>query len=281
MFSRSPRSREIFRPACRRGSAVRTSRRARGRFSKNCAPCFCEELAARRRSGRDVDSVRALRGGVRNAQPALRVAGGESASARAGDQNIRRQPTRDRSPHSPPATARRRHAPGMLDRSVSVERHLAALRASGATAAQLDPVRAYRQLQSLRILVRDVLGLIDLAALHREHSALAEACLIFVHGLIAQETDLTIIALGKIWRARSELRRGSRRALRGREHARGAGNSGRDGKRHRGRLDRHARRAPAAGWREGSAHLLAGDLRRLLRKSRAALGNRRRSRGRA
>lgn len=88
-------------------------------------------------------------------------------------------------------------APGVLDRSVSVERHLAALRATSATAAQLDPVRAYRQLQSLRILVRDALGLIDLSALHREQSALAEACLIFVHSLIAQETDLTIIALGK------------------------------------------------------------------------------------
>ena len=87
--------------------------------------------------------------------------------------------------------------PGVLDRSISVERHLAALRASGATATQLDPIRAYRQLQSLRILVRDVLGLIDLPALHREHSALAEACLIFVHGLLAAETDLTIIGLGK------------------------------------------------------------------------------------
>ncbi|MEP6809025.1 MAG: hypothetical protein ABI992_02185 [Chthoniobacterales bacterium] len=88
-------------------------------------------------------------------------------------------------------------APGVLDRSVSVERHLAALRACGATAAQLDPVRAYRQMQSLRILVRDALGLIDLSALHREHSALAEACLIFVHSLLAPEDDLTIIGLGK------------------------------------------------------------------------------------
>ena len=87
--------------------------------------------------------------------------------------------------------------PGVLDRSVSVERHLAALRASGATAGQLDPVRAYRQLQSLRILVRDVLGLVDLSAVQREHSALAEACLIFAHTLLAQETDLTIIGLGK------------------------------------------------------------------------------------
>ncbi|MEO5720357.1 MAG: bifunctional [glutamate--ammonia ligase]-adenylyl-L-tyrosine phosphorylase/[glutamate--ammonia-ligase] adenylyltransferase, partial [Chthoniobacterales bacterium] len=87
--------------------------------------------------------------------------------------------------------------PEVLDRSVSVERHLAALRVTDASATRLDPVRAYRQLQSLRILVRDVLGLIDLPALHREHSALAEACLIFVHGVIAQESDLTIIGLGK------------------------------------------------------------------------------------
>ncbi len=86
---------------------------------------------------------------------------------------------------------------GVLDRSVSVERHLAALRLSGATAEKLDPIRAYRQMQSLRILLRDVLGVIDLATLQREHSALAEACLIFVHGLLAPAGDLTIIGLGK------------------------------------------------------------------------------------
>ncbi|MDQ6766069.1 MAG: bifunctional [glutamate--ammonia ligase]-adenylyl-L-tyrosine phosphorylase/[glutamate--ammonia-ligase] adenylyltransferase [Verrucomicrobiota bacterium] len=87
--------------------------------------------------------------------------------------------------------------PGVLDRTISVERHIAALRASGARADNLDPVRAYRQLQSLRILVRDVLGLIDLAALQREHSAIAEACLVFVHSLVAKGDDLTIVALGK------------------------------------------------------------------------------------
>ncbi|MDQ2659057.1 MAG: bifunctional [glutamate--ammonia ligase]-adenylyl-L-tyrosine phosphorylase/[glutamate--ammonia-ligase] adenylyltransferase [Verrucomicrobiota bacterium] len=86
---------------------------------------------------------------------------------------------------------------GVLDRSVSVERHLAALRRSGATATNLDPARAYRQLQSLRILLRDALGIIDLPALQREHSAVAEACLIFVHGLIVGDDDLTIVALGK------------------------------------------------------------------------------------
>jgi glutamate-ammonia-ligase adenylyltransferase len=87
--------------------------------------------------------------------------------------------------------------PGMLDRTVSVERHLGALRATGATAGKFDPVRAYRQLHWLRILLRDVLGLVDLATLQREHSALAEACLVFAHSLVAKGDDLTIVALGK------------------------------------------------------------------------------------
>jgi glutamate-ammonia-ligase adenylyltransferase len=87
--------------------------------------------------------------------------------------------------------------PGALDRSISVERHLAALRATGASAANLNEVRAYRQMQSLRIVVRDVLGAVNLSALQREHSALAEACLIFVQRTIAPEDDLTVIALGK------------------------------------------------------------------------------------
>ncbi|MGZ5004492.1 MAG: bifunctional [glutamate--ammonia ligase]-adenylyl-L-tyrosine phosphorylase/[glutamate--ammonia-ligase] adenylyltransferase [Chthoniobacterales bacterium] len=87
--------------------------------------------------------------------------------------------------------------PGVLDRSVSVERHLAALRATGATHENLDEVRAYRQAQWLRILVRDALGAADLSTLQREHSALAEACLLFVHNLLAPDGDLTVIAMGK------------------------------------------------------------------------------------
>ncbi|MFN2476098.1 MAG: hypothetical protein ABR526_07145 [Chthoniobacterales bacterium] len=86
---------------------------------------------------------------------------------------------------------------GMLDRSVSVGRHLVALRKSDAAAGNFDRVRAYRQSQLLRILLRDVLGLADLAALQAEHSALAEACLVFLHSIIAADADLTIIALGK------------------------------------------------------------------------------------
>lgn len=87
--------------------------------------------------------------------------------------------------------------PGALDRSISVERHLVALRATGATATNLTEVRAYRQMQSLRILVRDVLGAVTFSALQREHSALAEACLVFVQRLLAPADDLTIVALGK------------------------------------------------------------------------------------
>ncbi|MDQ2919590.1 MAG: bifunctional [glutamate--ammonia ligase]-adenylyl-L-tyrosine phosphorylase/[glutamate--ammonia-ligase] adenylyltransferase [Verrucomicrobiota bacterium] len=86
---------------------------------------------------------------------------------------------------------------GVLDRSVSVERHLGALRATPAALGNLDDVRAYRQAQWLRILVRDALGAADLVTLQREHSALAEACLLFVHSLIAPEGDLTVIAMGK------------------------------------------------------------------------------------
>jgi glutamate-ammonia-ligase adenylyltransferase len=80
---------------------------------------------------------------------------------------------------------------------VSVERHLAALRATGAAAGKLDQIRAYRQVQSLRILLRDILGLLDLPALLREQSALAEACLIYAHNLLGGCDEVTIVALGK------------------------------------------------------------------------------------
>ncbi|HSH40287.1 MAG TPA: hypothetical protein VK993_16055, partial [Chthoniobacterales bacterium] len=86
---------------------------------------------------------------------------------------------------------------GSLDRDVSVARHLVALRKTGATAGKLDAVRTYRQAQFLRILIRDVLQLADHAALLAEHSALAEACLIFVHGLLASDGGLTVVAMGK------------------------------------------------------------------------------------
>lgn len=86
---------------------------------------------------------------------------------------------------------------GMLDREITVAHHLKRLEALGATSESLDPLRAYRQTQLLRIFLRDVLGIASLSSLFAEHSALAEACLVFVNRLRGSESDLTIIAMGK------------------------------------------------------------------------------------
>jgi glutamate-ammonia-ligase adenylyltransferase len=86
---------------------------------------------------------------------------------------------------------------GMLDREITVAHHLKRLEALGVSADSLDALRAYRQTQLLRIFLRDVLGIASLDSLFAEHSALAEACLIFVNRLRGSESDLTIIAMGK------------------------------------------------------------------------------------
>jgi len=57
-------------------------------------------------------------------------------------------------------------------------------------------VRAYRQRQLLRIVLRDVLRVTDAATIFRELSDLAEACLVFVSALIGSN-ELTMVALGK------------------------------------------------------------------------------------
>jgi glutamate-ammonia-ligase adenylyltransferase len=86
---------------------------------------------------------------------------------------------------------------GILDREITVAHHLKRLETLGATSESLDPLRAYRQTQLLRIFLRDVLGIADLPSLFAEHSALAEACLVFVNRLRGSESDLTIMAMGK------------------------------------------------------------------------------------
>ncbi len=86
---------------------------------------------------------------------------------------------------------------GMLDRELNLAEHLTRLEALKISAESLDLLRAYRQTQQLRIFLRDILGLADLPAILAEHSALAEACLVFVNRLRGSESDLTIIALGK------------------------------------------------------------------------------------
>src|SRR5213595_3461315 len=84
-----------------------------------------------------------------------------------------------------------------FDEPRSVEENLGRLDSLGASANNLDPIRAYRQRQLLRIILREILGLATPAAVSAELSDLAEACLVFTARLVGDE-QLTIIALGKI-----------------------------------------------------------------------------------
>jgi glutamate-ammonia-ligase adenylyltransferase len=78
----------------------------------------------------------------------------------------------------------------------SVAENLGRLDSLGADANNLEPIRAYRQRQLLRIVLCDVLGLVGPQATFAELSDVAEACLVFAAKLLAGE-QLTIIALGK------------------------------------------------------------------------------------
>src|SRR5947207_8406317 len=78
----------------------------------------------------------------------------------------------------------------------SVAENLRRLDSLGADANNLDPIRAYRQRQLLRIILREVLGLSSPAAIFTELSDVAEACLLYMARLLGNE-PLTIIALGK------------------------------------------------------------------------------------
>src|SRR5438552_14389874 len=83
-----------------------------------------------------------------------------------------------------------------FDEPRSTAKNLWRLDSLGADAANLDPIRAYRQRQLLRIILREVLGLASPAATFAELSDLAEACLLFTAKLFRSE-QLTIIAFGK------------------------------------------------------------------------------------
>ena len=77
--------------------------------------------------------------------------------------------------------------------------HLRRLDSLGASAFHLDPVRAYRQRQILRVMLRDVLHSgrpITAKNFGPELSDLAEACLLFTIRLLGGK-QLTVIALGK------------------------------------------------------------------------------------
>jgi [glutamine synthetase] adenylyltransferase / [glutamine synthetase]-adenylyl-L-tyrosine phosphorylase len=83
-----------------------------------------------------------------------------------------------------------------FDEPRSVAENLRRLHALGADANNLDPIRAYRQRQLLRIILREVLGLASPVATCIELSDLAEACLLFAVRLLGAE-QITTIALGK------------------------------------------------------------------------------------
>jgi glutamate-ammonia-ligase adenylyltransferase len=83
-----------------------------------------------------------------------------------------------------------------FDEPRSVKENLRRLDSLGAAANNLDPIRAYRQRQFLRIILRDILGLVQPTGTFVELSDVAEACLVFVAKLLASE-QLTIIAVGK------------------------------------------------------------------------------------
>src|SRR5437879_543562 len=78
----------------------------------------------------------------------------------------------------------------------SIAEHFARLETFRASASNLDPIRAYRQRQNLRIIMRDVLEVAAPDVVFAELSDLAEACLIFTNNLLDGES-LTVIALGK------------------------------------------------------------------------------------
>src|SRR5216117_3006817 len=74
-----------------------------------------------------------------------------------------------------------------FDQPRSVAENLRRLDLSGADANNIDPIRAYRQRQLLRIILREILGLATPAATFTELSDVAEACLLYMARLLGNE----------------------------------------------------------------------------------------------
>jgi [glutamine synthetase] adenylyltransferase / [glutamine synthetase]-adenylyl-L-tyrosine phosphorylase len=83
-----------------------------------------------------------------------------------------------------------------FNESTATAMHVTQLKSTKPTADRLDAVRGYYQAQWLRVLMRDVTRVADLAAVFGEQTALAEACLLFMTEMLGGE-DLTLIAMGK------------------------------------------------------------------------------------
>lgn len=86
---------------------------------------------------------------------------------------------------------------GNLSAGMTAAAHLARLAENHEGLPWEDRVRAYRRAQQLRIGLRDLLGLASLREVLAECSALAEACLVFVHWRLGLGSSLMVVALGK------------------------------------------------------------------------------------
>ena len=80
--------------------------------------------------------------------------------------------------------------------SIDTGLHLERLKSIAPAKDRIDAVREYQHTQWLRILMRDIAGIADLATLFRDQTALAEACLIAINKILGGD-ELTIVAMGK------------------------------------------------------------------------------------
>ena len=157
-------------------------------------------------------------------------------------------------------------------RFIALDEHLLRLAEVTPAGPNLEGIRRYYQRNLLRILLRDVLRLVDLTELLAEHTTLAEACLRRLNELRGSE-HLTIIALGKFG---------------GREITYGAdldvlfvGDDIRSAQNLTGLMAQPNPEGPLPGtrcatatrWRKGPAGLFTGSLRELLRTASPALGD--------
>jgi [glutamine synthetase] adenylyltransferase / [glutamine synthetase]-adenylyl-L-tyrosine phosphorylase len=83
-----------------------------------------------------------------------------------------------------------------FNQSIDSASHLAQLTSIQTEKERIEAIREYHQKQWLRILMRDVAGVADLASITGEQTALAEACLTLVNEFLGG-AELTIIAMGK------------------------------------------------------------------------------------
>jgi len=86
---------------------------------------------------------------------------------------------------------------GNLGDASDVDTQLTGLARNDENLPWQDWVRVYRRAQQLRIGLRDLLGFATLPEVFAEHTALADACLLFTQRQLKLEDQLTVVSLGK------------------------------------------------------------------------------------